>query len=236
MLSVASLSDKLAGVNSTFPQPAGVLTMSLTRNLGIRIELVSMDPHFHDITIALYRQDHEGRPEYLVHSYSGLEGARQRMESLRGSMAIMADLVPAGDRLHFACASAHQAAARRTFLETVKLAPGAANAPRPLTVLDKKSGRNITATSLGGGRYQITADGPEDGKAARIDGIVGGLVKLAEVEIVEGSPGQFAFPCGKSHDALVGLLLPRALNVRAILREEESAGGRGLLVAPSQQK
>jgi hypothetical protein len=210
--------------------------MSLTRNLGIRIELVSMDPHFHDITIALYRQEHEGRPEYLVHSYSGLEGASQRIESLRRSMAILGQLVQAGDRLHFSCASAHQAAVRRTFLETVKLPPDGAAAPKPLTVLDKKSGRNITAISLGGGRYQITADGPEDGKSARIDGLIGGLVKLAEVELIEGSPGQLAFPCGNSHDALVGLLLPRALNVRAILREEESAGGRGLLVAPSQQK
>jgi hypothetical protein len=35
---------------------------------------------------------------------------------------------------------------------------------------------------------------------------------------------------------LVALLLPRALNVRAILREEEDAGSRGMLVAPSQQK
>lgn len=212
------------------------LTMSMTPDIGKRIELVSMDPHFHDITIALYRQDPAGRPEYLVHSYSRLEGVRQRVESLRHSMAILAQLVLVGNLLHFACAAEHQAAARRTFLESVKLPPDAAAAPKPLTVLDKKSGRNITATNLGGGRYQITADGPEDGKAARIDGVVGGLVKLAEVALVEGSPGQVAFSCGKSHDALIGLLLPRALNVRAILREEESAGGRGLLVAPSQQK
>lgn len=236
MLSDASLSDKLADVNSIFPQPAGVLTMSLTRNFGVRTELVSMDPHFHDITIALYRQDHEGRPEYLVHSYSGLEGASQRIESLRRSMVILGQLVQVGDWLHFACGSEHQAAARRAFLETVKLAPGAANAPRPLTVLDKKSGRNITATNLGGGQYQITADGPEEGKAARIEGILGGLVKLAQVSLVDGKPDQFGFSCGQSHDALIGMLLPRALNVRAILREEESAEGRGQLVAPSQQK
>ena len=63
--------------------------MSMTLDLGKRIELVSMDPHFHNITIALYRQDHAGRPEYLVHSYSRLEGASQRLESLRRSMAIL---------------------------------------------------------------------------------------------------------------------------------------------------
>lgn len=210
--------------------------MTMTLDLGMRIELVSMDPHFRDITIALYRQDHAGRPEYLVHSYSRLEGASQRIEAIRRAMAILGQFAQAGDRLHFACASAHQAAARRAFLETVKFPPDAIAVPKPLTVLDKKSGRNITATSLGEGRYQITADGPEDGKAARIDGVVGGLVKLAEVVPMEGIPGQFAFTCGTSHDCLVALLLPRALNVRAILREEEAADGRGLLVAPSQQK
>jgi len=210
--------------------------MGMTRELGKRIELVAMDPNFQNITIGLYRQDLGSRPEYLVHSYSQLEGTSSRIESIRRSMAILGQLVLDGELLHFACDSAHQAAIRRTFLEIVKLPSDAASAPKPLTVLDKKSGRNITATSLGGGRYQVTAEGPDDGKAARIDGIVGGLVKLAEVKTVEGTPGEVAFACGSPHDALIGLLLPRALNVRAILREEESAGSRGLLVAPSQQK
>ena len=210
--------------------------MAVTRNLGTRIELVSMDPHFHNITIALYRQDQAGRSGYLVYSYSGLPGAAERIESLRESMGILGQLVRDGDLLRFACGSTHQAAVRRTFLESAKLPPGTAGSPKALTVLDKKSARNITATSLGDGRYQITADGPEDGKAARIDAVVGGLVKLAELELIAGTPGQVAFPCRTAHDALIGLLLPRALNVRAILREEESAGARGLLVAPSQQK
>jgi len=44
------------------------------------------------------------------------------------------------------------------------------------------------------------------------------------------------FPCGRPHDELMGLLLPRALNARAALREEEMAASRGMLVAPSAQK
>jgi hypothetical protein len=210
--------------------------MALTRNLGTRVELVSMDPHFQNITIALYRQDQTGRPEYLVHSYSGLPGASERIESLRAAMAVLGQLVQEGELLHFACGAAHQVAARRTFLETAKLPPLVPSAPKPLTVPDKKSGRNFTAENLGNGRYQITADGPEEGKFARIDAVVGGLVKLAEVEPVAGTLGLIVFPCHSAHDALIGLLLPRTLNVRAILREEESAEGRGLLVAPSQQK
>jgi hypothetical protein len=210
--------------------------MSLTRDLGKRIELLSMDAHFCDITIALYRQDHADRPEYLVHSYSQLEGTRQRLVFIRHAMKVLGQLEEAGDWLYFTCASAHQAAARRTFLEACKLSPTAIPEPRPLSVLDKKSGRRITALSLGRGGYQIAADGPEDGKSARVESVLGGLVKLAEVAPVAGSPGQLVFPCEHSHDALVGLLLPRALNVRAVLREEEAAVGRGMLVAPSQQK
>jgi hypothetical protein len=210
--------------------------MGVTRYLGTRIELVSMDPHFNNIAIALYREDQDGRPEYRVHTYSRINGAPERIQSLRQAMMALGELGQAGDQLYVPCASAHQAAVRRIFLEAAKLPPGGPVVPKPLTVLDKKSGRNITVVSLGGGRYQINADGPEDGKAARVTSIVAGLAKLAEVRVAEESPDQLVFACQQSHDALVGLLLPRALNVRASLREEEAAGGRGMLVAPSQQK
>jgi hypothetical protein len=42
----------------------------------------------------------------------------------------------------------------------------------------------------------------------------------------------FEFACGHDHDALVGMLLPRAVNVRDTLREEEQIAARGLLTAP----
>jgi hypothetical protein len=44
-----------------------------------------------------------------------------------------------------------------------------------------------------------------------------------------------AFPCGAEHDALIGLLLVRAQNLRAVLREEEMQSTRGVLSAPSAQ-
>src|SRR5580692_8422740 len=107
----------------------GRVPMGLTRNLGIRIELVSMDPQFHDITIALYRRDN-GKPGYLVHSYSGLPGVAERIDSYRASMATLGQFDRAGDLLNFACGSAHQAATKRAFLETAKLA-SAATEPKP---------------------------------------------------------------------------------------------------------
>ena len=60
-------------------------------------------------------------------------------------------------------------------------------------------------------------------------------MKLAEMDEVSGTLDQVVFPCGQVHDALVGLLLVRAPNVRAVLREQEAVASRGVLAAPSQQ-
>jgi hypothetical protein len=84
--------------------------------------------------------------------------------------------------------------------------------------------------------YEVSTDGPRDKSASRVDNITGGLKKLAEIEFVAGEPHRVKFACGWPHDALIGVLLPRALNVRAVIREEEMAASRGMLVAPSAQK
>ena len=66
--------------------------------------------------------------------------------------------------------------------------------------------------------------------------ITGGLAKLADISLSEEGEDVVLFPCSGGHDSLVGLLLVRALNVRAVMREEDSAAGRGVLSAPSAQQ
>jgi hypothetical protein len=210
--------------------------MGCTLDLGSRIELVSMDPHFRNITIGLYHQQRNGAPEYLIHSYSGIEGTRQRLDFLTHAMEILGGLQVVDGRMRFPCGARHQLAIRRVFLEACKIPAGGVLESKPLTVRDKKLDRTITVTSLAPGLYEVSAEGASDATASRVDSITGGLKKLAEIEFVDGQAHQVKFACGQAHDALMGLLLPRALNVRAILREEESAASRGMLVAPSAQK
>src|SRR6266568_7735655 len=90
--------------------------MGATLDLGRRIELVSMDPHFQNITIGLYEQRRGGEPEYLVHSYSGLAGTRERLDFLIQAMAVLGDLTMVGGWLRFSCGVGHQLAVRRVFL------------------------------------------------------------------------------------------------------------------------
>jgi hypothetical protein len=213
--------------------------MALTVDIGERFELVPMDPHCGNISIALYRQLRETSSEFLVHSYSRREGAREREEFVARAMRRLGGMeLNSQDllRLWFPCHAEHKMAVRRIFLEACKLDSSDKLEPRPLAIWDKKSSRTITLTSLGSGMYQLVADGEEEGKTSRVAAVAAGLMKLGEMASVEQRPDRIAFSCGRAHDAMMGLLLIRALNVRAVLREQEMMASRGMLSAPSAQK
>ena len=212
-------------------------------DIGRRIELIPIDPHFHDISIGLYRQQTvdartgQAAPVFLVHTYSQVSGADERIESVIQAMQTLGGMqrTPNG-LLYFACNSAHEAACRRVFLEACKLTSDTPAEPRPLDILDKKSKLTITVNSTGKGVYQVTAESEGRGAARRVSAIAAGLMKLGEMESVDtDNRDTVAFACAQSHDALIGLLLTRAPNVRVVLREEEMEAARGVLAAPSQQ-
>jgi hypothetical protein len=228
-----------------WPAPAGAAGedrsfMGRITPIGRRVELVSMDPHFHDISIALYRQDaDDGAVGYLVHTYSGREGAAGRIAQVVAAMRAMGGMEPVpgnAQLLRFPCGEAHQFACRRLFLEACKLAPDAASAAKPLEVFDKKAEQTILARSSGGGAYSLGIKGDGANGAQRAAVVARGLVKLAEMDADDDRPYEVAFACGHAHDALVGLLMGRALNVRAAMREVEEQAARGVLAAPSAQK
>ena len=213
--------------------------MSLTTDIGRRIELVSMDSHFHEISIGLYRQQGTQGPEFLIHTYSGLDGARERVEFITRTMLVLGGMEAVegdGRRARFTCNSSHDFACRRVFLESCKWDPAVAVEPKPLTIFDRKSDGNVTVSSLVDGAYCVTGELKSDRAKKRRTAIGAGLVKLGEMEWLEGDEERFAFPCRHSHDKLVGLLLIRALNVRGVEREQQMALARGQLLAPSAQK
>ena len=82
-----------------------------------------------------------------------------------------------------------------------------------------------SVTSRGAGDYGVSADGEEDGRDRRVGAITKGLIKLAQTEAIADDAVRFS--CGQTHNAMVGLLLPRALNVRAVMREQEDQAARG---------
>ena len=196
-----------------------------------------MDPICSDISIGLYRADAADGPVGLVHTYSTLPGAAERVAWLTHAMEVLGGLEPSGEEpagLRFACRTWHPLAARRLFLEAAKQDPAKELVPRPLAVPDTRSEQMIRIEPLGAGRYGVRADGATAEVPSRAPAIAAALVKLAELELGDGDVVRF--PCGHPHDALVALMLTRAQNLRAALREEEMIASRGVLVAPSAQE
>ena len=214
--------------------------MTRLLELGTRIELVSMYRHFHDISISLYeRESHAGVFEFKVHSYAGRAGVDRCIDYVISAMVTLGGMIRTGDDascVRFTCGRQHRKACKRVFLEACKTAPGTELKFRPMSIFDKKTERNINVDDLGKGAYRVDADGDENGRARRISAIAGGFVKLAEMDFVDESGHEVTFDCNSDHNLLVGLLLNRALNVRAALREQDDSAGRGMLTAPSAQK
>ena len=207
--------------------------MGRTRDIGSRIELVSMDPHFQDISIGLYEQGN-GLPAYLVHTYSDKRGAADRVRSLVRVMKAFGGLE--SDRnglLRFPCGDRHELAIKRVFLDGCKVSPHSEVDAHPLRIRDKRSGCDVTAVSMGQGEYELRIEGNPKSGPRRVTAIARGLARLGEMQTDERHTNKVFFACGHPHDALVGLLLIRAPNVRAAMREAESMAARGVLSAPS---
>ena len=209
--------------------------MASIAQMGTRIELVSMDRHFADISIALYEQAHDGRLSAVVHTYSSKDGASDRLASVVNAMVRLGGLEQRGGlEVSFPCGTWHRAAAKRAFLEACKLAADTPAEPRPLEAEDGRSGQTIRVESEGAGRYIVHAEGADDETSSRAPAIARGLAKLAELDTADEKT--VAFSCGHDHDEVIGLLLVRALNLRSTLREEQAATAPSVLSAPSAQE
>ena len=205
-------------------------------DLDRRIELVSMDRFCEDITIALYVVG--DRRSATIHSYSTRSAVPARLAWLATAMQILGGMQPGGTdgrTVLFACGEWHELAARRVFLESCKVDPANGLTTRPLEVNDARTGQYMTIEPLGAGAYQVHAVAEDPAADNRAPAVAAGLAKLAGLATDLDDLTIVRFPCGAPHDELVGLLLPRAINVRAALREFEQAASRGVLVAPSAQ-
>jgi hypothetical protein len=212
--------------------------MSKTLELGRRIELCSMDRHCHDISLGLYEQESDDGPRFLVHTYSALPDVSTRVDFLKSALERMGGLVFCNDApeyLRFDCGRVHTRALKRTFLDLCKLESGDALDPKPLTAYDKKADGELTARTLGGGAYEVVSEDDSEAGQKRAVAVAKGFAKLCEMDWSEAQPTRVSFACGSDHDRLIGVLMFRAQNVRAAMKDEDFAAARGVLAAPSQQ-
>lgn len=211
--------------------------MTLT-DIGRRVELVAMDSQFHDISLGLYERTTGGTTGYLVHTYSTVEGSATRLEFVRNAMVALGGMTAVGHTgtlVGFSCSEPHRLMARRIFLEATKTPSDRPVEARPLETIDRKTECRIQAAGTDG-EYHLYVEGSDETCDRRAAVAAKGLATLAEAELVPETSDRVRFACGAEHDAAVGLLLPRALNVRAAMREVDEAASRGVLAPPSAQR
>ena len=220
-------------VGCSVPQEQQVLT-----DLGSRVELVSMDPQCNDISIGLYMRGTANNRSFITHTYSSREGAAERTQRISKIMGILGGMMPNPEEpreLHFRCGYGHIMACRRLFLDAAKTPDNSVPEPKQLEVFAKKAEQTIEACNEGTGQYLIKLTKQDEEQTSRVAIAALGLVKLADLEQVADTTDRVRFACGTDHDELLGLLLSKALNVRAAAREIEAQAARGVLAAPSSQ-
>ncbi len=196
------------------------------KRLGNCIELISMDPHFHEISVGLFVKDRT----LTIWSYSAVPRTDERIEKIRDRCVVLGDLepkegttnqarVPAGDIL--------LQPMKFMFREAVEKDPDTLPSG-PIKAPDNKSTLIFTVEGAQQDEayvYTVTARGEAARPESRIRATVGGFMRYGGCERV--TPETFRFPDGQQHDGFVRLLLPYARNVSAVermLEAEDMAG------------
>ena len=175
-----------------------------------------MDANFHDISVALYRQDGPvgARPHVQPEARRRREDALARGRDGGARRARTARRSPRRLPLRHLARGGREADLSRG-LQARSHDHADLEAARAATTRRRASASG--RSRLGDGAYRIVAEGVESGTPSRAPAVAAGLAKLATARRLGGRRGPSSrSPADTAHDALVGLLLPRAINVRAV--------------------
>ena len=186
------------------------------KELGHCIELVSIDPHFHDVTIGLFIKD----GLMTIWSFSNREGIAGRIEEVRDRCTRLGDVIAVEgttDQLKLTSDLYLDRALRFMFTFAVEKDPARELPTGRITAPDTKTKLVFVingAEENGKYVYTISAEGRSDKAELRVRATVGGFVRYSDCERVDKN--KFAFPDGKRYDSFARLILPLARNVSAV--------------------
>ena len=194
--------------------------------LGNCIELVSMDPHFHNISVGLFRKGNL----LTIFSFSNKESIKKRIKVIRDRCCLLGDLSPVENTNNQMLLDADinlDTPIKFMFTEAVekdkKISPNT-----PIQSPDTKTNlkfRIVSDTSNNITNYTVSAEGQNERSEMRIRAVVGGFIKYGGCERVDFN--KFKFSDGKKYNKFVKLLLPYARNVSAVenmLSDSDSVG------------
>ena len=195
---------------------------------GKCLELVPMDPHFHDITVGLYVKD----GTCTVWTFSKIPGAQDRLGQIRDQMVALGGLLPLAEtrnQLEFPCGYMHLRPLKFLVTQAVGRSPDYRPASDELSIQDTKTKLMLKVFgSQGPGSwvYRVSGEGEAPNGPMRLKAVVAGFVRYGEMQKTDEE--EVAFPCGQRHDQLLRVLLPYSRNVSSVenMMAEEALWGQ----------
>ena len=200
----------------------------VVRRYGKCLELVSTDPHFHDITVAIYVKD----GLCTVWTFNQRPGVQERVRVIRDQLVALGGLAPVPEthnQVIFPCGFLHLRLLKFLLAQAVGKSPDYSPAQGDMAIKDTKSALTLKVfgtESDGRWVYQVSGEGEAPGAPARLRMVVAGFSRYGEMEKV--SDTDVCFPCGGRHDELMRILLPYSRNVSGVesMIEQEALRGQ----------
>ncbi|MDA1256626.1 MAG: hypothetical protein O3C10_02080 [Chloroflexi bacterium] len=192
---------------------------------GDCVELVPMDPNFHDISVGLYERDGIA----TVWTFSRRPGVDDRMREIVDRLIKIGGMEHADgwNRIRFSCGRVHTRPLR--FLTTAAIERTAEqDRPEELRIEDSKSALTIEMTGEQAGDryvYHVSATGEAKNPALRLRAIIAGFLRYGEMEKIDDTT--VSFNCSQRHDELARLVLPYSRNISATQDAFEADALRG---------
>ena len=194
---------------------------------GRCLELVPIDPHFHDVSVGLYMKG----DLFTVWTYSRTPGVERRVEQIRGQLVALGGLLPVDgthDQVKSPCDNLHARPMRFLMARAVGKDPDYTHPGGGMTIKDTKTKLVLNFEGRQEGSrwvYRVSGEGEAPNPAMRLRMVVAGFVRYGEMEKV--SDTEVTFECGQRHDALLRLLMPYSRNVTAVESSMEAEDLRG---------
>ena len=197
------------------------------KELGNCIELVSIDPHFHNISVGLFIK----KGVLTVYTFSTVDGVDARIEKIRDRCVLLGDVEAVEgttNQLRLPSDLQLDRALRFMFIAAVEKDPNVELPAGRITAPDTKT--KLTFVVKGAEHddqyvYTVSAEGEAERASMRIRAAVGGFIRYAGCTRVDKD--KFAFPDGRRYDKFARLILPLARNISAVeaqLEQEEMTG------------
>jgi len=194
---------------------------------GKCMELIPMDPNFHEITVGLYVKDGIG----TIWTFSGKSGVEKRVEEIRDQLVELGGMVPV-DGTHnqatFPDGEMYDRPLRFLLRQAVEKPYGTTHPEGRIEIKDLRSPLQIIATPEeidGRWIYRVTAEGEYKNPKMRVRAVTQGFVRYGEMEKVDVDA--VTFPHGGRRDELIRLVLPYARNVTGTADMLEAEALRG---------